>query len=136
MNGSGKPPYPQAGTPAVCSTNQRLHLERPVPSCSSGIFLILLLCENQPTSFLRLHSASLVVPQFSEMTPCCFRPVSHVPLKGLICLFDRLLWSQEENSSLVSAPEFSVGPETKSRRRSNVFPISEPQFDYHLLSKG
>lgn len=55
---------------------------------------------------------------------------------SLIKVSYRLLWSQEENSSLVSPPEFSVGSEIKGRKRSNVFPISEPQFDYHLLSKS
>lgn len=47
-----------------------------------------------------------------------------------------LLGSQEEDSSLVSWPGFPVGPEIKGRRRSNIFPISEPQFSYCPLSKS
>lgn len=69
----------------------------------------------------------------SGLFPMCLRRAWSV---SLIKVSYRLLWSQEENSSLVSPPGFSMGPEIKRRRRSKVFSISEPQFDYHLLSKS
>lgn len=84
MNGSDKPP--SSWHTASASTIQSLHLERSVPSCSSGSGLILLLRADQPTSFLRVHIASLVGPQFSDATLCCFRPVSHTPLRGCLRL--------------------------------------------------
>lgn len=60
---------------AAYSTIVRLHLEGPMPSCSSGPGLTLPLCANQPTSFLRVLVASLAVPSFL-MSPgvaqaCC-----------------------------------------------------------------
>lgn len=38
-----------------------------------------------------------------------------------------LLWSQEEDSSLVFPPPSSIGTEIKGGRRPSIFPISEPQ---------
>lgn len=46
----------------------------------------------------------------------CFLEVSYI-----------LLWSQEENSSLVPPSQSSVGTEIKGGRRPHIFPISEPQ---------
>lgn len=38
-----------------------------------------------------------------------------------------LLWSQEDDSSLVFPPPSSIGTEIKGGRRPSIFPISEPQ---------
>lgn len=93
------------------------------PPCSWGSTLPAWVCP----SFLKWPCVA------SGLFPVCLWRAWSV---HLIKVSYRQLWSQEEDSSLVSRPGFPVGPEIKGRRRSNIFPISEPQFDDCPLSKS
>lgn len=89
---------------AVYSTVVTLHLEGQMPLCSSGSGLILLLCTNQPTSFLSVLVASLAVPSFlmwPGVAQACFPYAS----EGLSCLF----YASELYPALVSGGGLIIG---------------------------
>lgn len=139
MNGSDKPP--SSWHTQQCAAPSRVSIWRG-PSPFDLLALLSFYCfvkTNLPHSWESTLPAWLC-PSFlkwpcvaSGLFPMCLRRAWSV---SLIKVSYRLLWSQEEDLSLVSRPGFPVGLEIKGRRRSNVFPISEPQFDYCLLSKS
>lgn len=80
------------------------HVHLPALLCPGLIFL---LCEKQPTWFLKVRMASLVMTSFF-LWPDVASGVFPLPLKGFLCLCDGSelysFWSQEEVSSLLCPP--------------------------------